>query len=114
MMVRIGRRRSKRLALCVPVIVYGRSKAGSALHEKTYMLSVSANGGMLALTTPVQLGQTILLVNEGTGEELECCVVYVGSRAHGKSEVGIAFTRPAPNFWQVSFPPVERQSSPHW
>jgi hypothetical protein len=114
MMVRTGLRRSKRLALCVPVIVYGRPKAGGALHEKTHMLSVSANGGMLALTTPVQLGQTVLLVNEATREEQECCVVYVGSRVHGKSEVGIAFTRPAPNFWQVYFPPLERESSPHW
>ncbi len=111
MMVKISRRRSKRLALSVPVVVYGRSKAGSALHEKTRMLSVSANGGMLALAAPVQKGQTILLVNEATREEQECHVVYVGSRERGKAEVGIAFTRLAPNFWQVSFPPVGRQSS---
>ena len=110
MIVRRGRRRSKRLALRVPVIVYGRSKAGSALREKTRMLSVSANGGMLALSAPVQRGQTILLVNEATREEQECHVVYVESRERGKAEIGIAFLRPAPNFWQVSFPPVDRQS----
>jgi hypothetical protein len=111
MMVKMGRRRSKRLALSVPVIVYGRLRDKSTLHEKTRTLLGSAHGGMLALSAPVQRGQTILLVNEATREEQECHVVYVGSRKRGKAEVGIAFLRPAPNFWQVSFPPVDRQSS---
>ncbi len=110
MMVMIGRR-SKRLALSVPVVVYGRLRDKSTLHEKTCTLSVSAHGGMLALTAAVQSGQTILLVNEASREEQECHVVYVGSRKRGKAEVGLAFTRPAPNFWQVSFPPVDRRSS---
>ena len=111
-MVKIARRRSKRLALSVPVIVYGQLRDKSTLREKTRTLWVSVHGGMLALAAPVQRGQTILLVNEATQEEQECQVVYVGSRERGKAEVGIAFTRLAPNFWQVSFPPVGRQSSP--
>ena len=111
MMVMMDRRRSKRLALSVPVVVYGRLRDKSTLHEKTSTLSVSAHGGMLALAASVQSGQTVLLVNEATREEQECHVVYVGSRKRGKAEVGLAFTRPAPNFWQVNFPPVSRHSS---
>ena len=110
MMVMIGRR-SKRLALSVPVVVYGRLRDKSTLREKTRTLSVSAHGGMVALTAAVQSGQTILLVNEATREEQECQLVYVGSRKRGKTEVGVAFTRRAPNFWQVSFPPVGRRST---
>ena len=110
MMVMMDRRRSKRLALSVPVVVYGQLRDKSNLHEKTRTLSVSAHGGMLSLAAPVQSGQAILLVNEATREEQECRVVYVGSRKRGKAEVGLAFTRPVSDFWQVSFPPVGRHS----
>src|SRR5262249_50773691 len=73
------RRRSKRLALRVPVIVYGRMRDKSVFHEKTRTLSVSAHGGMLALAAPLPVGQAILVVNEATGEEQEARVVYVES-----------------------------------
>lgn len=76
------------------------------------MLSLSANGGTVALAARVVPGQTILLVNEATRQEQECRVVYVGPWEDGKAKVGIAFMQPAPDFWQVSFPPVDRKSSP--
>ncbi len=113
MEIGLRRRRSKRLALRVPVIVYGRMRDKSVFHEKTRTLSVSAHGGMLALAAPVLVGQTILAVNEATGEEQEARVVYVEASVRGKAEVGIAFLGAAPNFWQVSFPPVRRKSSPN-
>jgi hypothetical protein len=113
MEIGLRRRRSKRLALRVPVIVYGRMKDKSAFHEKTRTLSVSAHGGMLALAAPVLVGQTILAVNEATGEEQEARVIYVEASVRGKAEVGIAFVGAAPNFWQVSFPAVRRKSSPN-
>ncbi len=55
MMVKLGRR-SKRLALSVPVVVYGQLRDKSTLREKTQTLLVSALGGMLALTAPVRRG----------------------------------------------------------
>jgi acyl-coenzyme A thioesterase PaaI-like protein len=113
MEISLRRRRSKRLALRVSVIVYGRMRDKSVFHEKTRTLSVSAHGGMLALAAPVLVGQTILAVNEATGEEQEARVVYVEASVRGKAEVGIAFVGAAPNFWQVSFPAVRRKSSPN-
>lgn len=110
--VGIGHRRSKRLWLTVPVLVYGRSRDKSNFHEKTHMLSVNAHGGLVTLTSKVELGQSLLLVNEATEEEQSCRVVYVGPEADGKTKVGLAFLHGAANFWQVYFPPIDRKSSP--
>jgi hypothetical protein len=76
------------------------------------MLAVNAHGGLVALATKVEPGQSLLLVNEATEEEQSCRVVYVGSEADGKTKVGLAFVHTAPNFWQVYFPPLNRRSPP--
>jgi len=97
-------RRSKRLALHVPVLVYGHTRANFPFCDITRMISVNAHGGLLALEAPVQPGQVILLVNNATQESRACRAVYVGEEEAGKYKVGIEFIRPAPRFWKVQFP----------
>lgn len=105
-------RRSKRLSLQVPVLIYGRGADKAAIHEATRMLSVNANGGLLTLAGNVRRNQTLTIVNSKTQEEKECRVIYIGRILHsGRKEIGVEFTRPAPNYWQLSFPPTNRSRS---
>jgi hypothetical protein len=99
-----ARRRSKRLWLSVPVLVSGLDAHSQRFREFSCMLSVNKYGGLVSLAAAVQKGQTILLVNCKTGEEQECRLVHIGSAENGQGAMGIEFTRPAPEFWQIGFP----------
>lgn len=99
-----GNRRSQRLALSLPVLIYGRGIDKRFFKEETTTLLVNAHGGSIALKGKVRLGEAICLVNKATQEEQECLVSYVGPRETGKARVGIAFKYSAPNFWRIRFP----------
>ena len=105
-------RRSKRLALSVPVQVYGRDVFGETFHEFTNMRSINAYGGLLALAARVQKGQIILIGNRNTREEQEFRVVHVGPARDGKWAVGIEFSNPAVNFWRIHFPALIPRRQP--
>jgi hypothetical protein len=70
------------------------------------MLSVNAHGGLIALTTSVEKGQTILVENSNTREEREFQVVDVSPARDGKWHVGIEFANVPTNFWRIYFPPI--------
>jgi hypothetical protein len=108
-MERLYNRRSKRLALQVPVRVYGSGDSRSGFREETKTLSINANGTLVSIAATVEIGQTLLLMNRMTGEQQECRVAYVGPPAQGRANVGLAFRHPAPHFWQVDFPAVKPQ-----
>jgi len=113
-MERLYRRRSKRLALRVRILVYGHARTGGAFREETHTLNVNANGTLITLSAPVELSQTLVLVNGMTGEEQECRVAYVGPRSEERASIGLAFRHPSPHFWQVDFPltPSPQQDVP--
>jgi len=62
---------------------------------------VSAHGGLLLLAAQVSPGQKLLLTNKLTQKKLECWVVYLGPAHPHKSDVGIAFAGPTPDFWHI-------------
>jgi hypothetical protein len=95
------RRRSERLLLDVSLIVRGESKENKAFQEKTFTISVSAHGTLLVLATNLTLGQTLLLSNPQTRDEVEGRVVRFGSPYGGLAQVGIEFLQPVPEFWPV-------------
>jgi len=95
------RRRSPRWTLDVPVFVYGHNTRKQPFHEEAHTLGVSANGGLLVLGANVKPGQKLLLVNKSTQTELECRVVYLGTRRTRTMQVAIEFTHPNPAFWPV-------------
>jgi hypothetical protein len=94
-------RSSKRISVRVPVSVAGRSKDESAFREDTTTLLVNAGGGLLMLSAGVTLGDTVILANKQTRQEQDCRVAYLGRDPHGKQRVGVAFKRPAPQFWRA-------------
>jgi hypothetical protein len=97
-------RRSKRVSLRVPVVVYGQNRIVGTFREETSTNLVSAHGGLVALSARVGVGETVLVVNKATQEEQECRVVYVGPLEGPKKKVGVALLRSSPNFWGLNFP----------
>ena len=47
------------------------------------------------------LGQSLMLTNKFSNEELKCSVVFLDPE---KGAVGVEFMRPASDFWSVCFP----------
>jgi hypothetical protein len=99
-------RRSKRIPLRVPVLVYGRTKRVGAFQEETSTSIVNAHGGLVPLAAPVKIGESLLVVNMATQKEQECRVASIEPLEGPKKKVGLAFLRSAPNFWGLHFPPV--------
>jgi hypothetical protein len=95
------RRRAERIALKVPVFVYGHGLQKEPFHEETTSLVVNSHGELLPLSNRVRLGQELLLTNPATQTEQSCRVVFLASKRAGRSKVGIAFTGEAPSFWSL-------------
>jgi hypothetical protein len=95
------RRRSERLLLDVALVVRGESTESQPFQEKTFTISVSAHGALLVLATKVALGQTLLLSNPHSEDEVVGRVVRFGIPYGGLAQVGIDFAQPAPEFWPV-------------
>ena len=70
-------RRSQRIDLSVPVVVYRPPREGPQFYESTQTLVVSAHGALMALTGLVAPKQRLLVQNPNSGENLECRVVSV-------------------------------------
>jgi hypothetical protein len=101
------RRTTQRMSLQVPVRVSGQSTVGSQFDEETHTLVIGANGALVLLSTPVEKGQRLKLLNISTADAAECVVASHGERQGTWLEVGVGFVLPNPKFWRVTFPPVD-------
>ena len=103
-------RRSQRIELTVPVVVHRPQKGGSQFYERAQTLVVNAHGALLALAEKVKPNQRLLMQNVDSGEQKECRVVYV-EKELGPTKVAVEFTRPAPSFWRIAYPPPDWTAS---
>lgn len=103
-----NRRRSHRVLLSVPVTVSCETPPGM-FTEKTQTLVVNAHGALINLAAKVTTGQTLLI--NASSEARSCHVVYVGPTVEGRTQLGIEFNEPAPNFWHITFPPDDWASA---
>lgn len=90
------------MLLHVPVTV--SCEAPNEFSEQTSTLVVNAHGALITLQAKVVQGQT-LQIKSAASETRSCRVVYVGPTLQGRTQFGIEFTEPAPNFWHITFPP---------
>ena len=103
-----GFRRSQRVAFEMPVEIYVCRENEEPTFEAAKTLSVNAHGALLALGTPVEIGQTARLANPRTQMEIECRVCRFAERhPSGMNEVAIAFATVAPTFWDVDSAPAD-------
>jgi hypothetical protein len=103
----LGRRRSQRIELSVSVVLHRRPAEGPQFYERTQTLIVNAHGALMALAEKVALEQRLLMQNTDSGEQKECRVVYVKKELAGPTKVAVEFTRPAPSFWRIAYPPAD-------
>ncbi len=109
---RTGTRRSTRLALRVPVLVYEARTDKRFFVEESFSLTVNKHGALIALRANVNRGQKLVLANKNTRSCKECRIIYLGPKQFGKKLVGVEFTQPAPDFWSISFPSSDSKSVP--
>ena len=95
------RRSTKRFLANVPVWVYGYGATDDPFHERTEALSVNAGGGLITLTTAVNSGQTLLLINEMNLKEERCTVVREVSTYPDRTDIAVKFPQPVPDFWDT-------------
>jgi len=101
----IGRRRSQRVIISIPVTVRWQGPDGQEVEEATASVVLNAHGALLPLASELKKGQTLRLINQTTNREQMCRVVHIGPGSGGKTHVGLEFLQPAPEFWNISFPP---------
>lgn len=105
------KRRSQRIELSVPVVVHRKFNTGPEFYERTQTLVASAHGALMALSERVALNEKLLMQNINNGEQQECRVVYVKRELTGPTSVAVEFTRPAPSFWRIAYPPADWTAS---
>ena len=98
-------RRSQRLLISARVTVRGESSGHTPFEEHTETVIVNSHGALLLLNAPVEIGQKLVVRHANTREEAEVEVISFGGRRAGKTQVGIQFQKPSPQFWRVAFPP---------
>lgn len=103
----VGRRRSMRVLLSVPILVTGLDTGKKEFEEETRTLVVNAHGALITLMVPIAPGQRVTLVNRVTRQSQDCRVVHVGTLQGGKTQMGVEFVKPTPSFWQIDFPPAD-------
>ena len=105
------KRRSHRIEWNVPVVLHRPPKEGLQFYERTQTLVVNAHGALMALAEKVAPKQRLFMQNTDSGEQQECHVIYVKKELTGPTKVAVEFTRPAPTFWRIAYPPDDWTAS---
>ena len=96
------RRRAQRVLLRMPVLLHipGRAKPIEGVTH-----TVSASGAMIILADGLPTGTKLSLENPRTQKTVEAHVVRPPQMNAEGSLVPVEFTTPAPQFWNICFPP---------
>jgi hypothetical protein len=98
----VERRRSPRIPVRLAIIVCEDS---GPFQEQTCISSLNAHGVLVPLAAPVTVGQRLVIQNPENWAERSGRVTRVGRCYGGRTEVGIEFTGPAPDFWLIPSSP---------
>jgi hypothetical protein len=93
-------RSSPRLALRMPVVIYGYAGKGGSFHEDTETIMVNSSGALVILKTKLEVGDTVFIIHKASRAEQEVRVVYVDRYSDNESRIGVAFKSPVPDFWK--------------
>jgi hypothetical protein len=96
------RRRAQRVLLRIPVLVHLKDR-NKPIEGITH--TVSATGGMIILAQGLEAGTKFILENPKTQQKVEVNVARPSQLNQEGSLVPVEFVTPAPNFWNIFFPP---------
>jgi PilZ domain len=97
------RRRAQRVLLRMPILIHLPGKA-NPLHGFTH--TVSASGAMIILPEGLSQGTKLAIENPKTQKKVEAHVVRPPQMNPEGSLIPVEFTAPAPQFWNIFFPPA--------
>jgi hypothetical protein len=96
------RRRAQRVLLRMPVIVH---LANNPKAVEGFTHTVSATGAMIILKEGIPQGTKFIVENPKTQQKVEVNVVRPPQMNQEGSLIPIEFLAPAPQFWNIVFPP---------
>lgn len=96
------RRRAQRVLLRMPVLIH---LPGKAKPIDGFTHTVSASGAMIILAEGLAQGTKLFIENPKTQKKVEAHVVRPPQMNAEGSLIPIEFTAPAPQFWNIFFPP---------
>lgn len=102
-------RRSQRVMARVQLTVRRQADDDGLMSEVSHTVVVNAHGGLITLDMSVETGERLIIKHGGSGEVQECRVVHLQEEHLNKNKVAIEFTKPAPHFWHIDFPPADWQ-----
>ena len=103
------RKRSQHVAMQIKVRVSGYDSTGDQFTENTHTVDISALGGSVILSTPLEKEQRLVVSNLQTKVTVECLVVNTELRDSGW-QVDFAFVEANQPYWPVVFPPADWSS----
>jgi PilZ domain-containing protein len=97
------RRRAQRVLLRIRVLVHLKDRP-KPIEGTTH--TVSATGGMIILAQGLEAGTKFILENPKNQQKVEVNVARPSQLNQEGSLVPVEFLAPAPNFWNIFFPPA--------
>jgi len=100
-------RRSQRVTLRMRILAFASKALGQSadFEEQTYVVRVSAHGGMIELEHGLERGAIFKLRHSKSEEEADCRIVSISKSQSGKRYAGFEFVDGKLDFWRISFPP---------
>jgi hypothetical protein len=89
----------------VPVLVYGRGKDEEPFREETNVRLLNVSAGLVSLSTNVEPGQQLILINLATEKDQSCHVAFVAEKCLGRSVIGVRFNQPPWDLVGIAGPP---------
>jgi hypothetical protein len=103
-----NQRRSDRVLITLPVSVSGTDGTGTSFSEDATTVTVSQNGGAIAVKAALVPGQEIVIRRNRprVPRIAECLVAGKVGEQPGLQVFSVAFRRPEVGFWDIYFPPL--------
>ncbi len=95
-----GENGSNGAAMNASVYVYGHGPTKNPFYEEARAINATENGGLLILTTPVNRGQKLLLMNGSGKDPVESHVVRTRTLGAQMFEVEVRFLVDQGDFWR--------------
>ena len=106
-------RRSTRLTISIPIIIWGVDADGNNFSENVHTLVVNRHGGRIATTHRLSMNTEILVENRALGVVVKASVVWLGEMDYAGDlhPVGLQLFE-AQNVWGITFPPDDWGPNP--
>ena len=98
------KRRSQRVIIRVPLTLL-KTQDGHTAKISCYTVAVNVHGAMVVSPHTIDEDTKLEIHNERTNEKIGCRVTRAPRESSEGFLIPLEFTTPAPNFWQITFPP---------